>query len=378
MTDGGKMSGIFLRAASLGLVLLLSACTLPRGAAIEAEIAKADATAEADFAVEQVTRENVVHLQNWPRTGGGPGYRWFEARRVPQSSRIRAGDEITLTIWDNQANSLLASAGQKRSDISRLQVSPGGTVFVPYVGDVKISGMTTQEAREYLQDRLDPIAPSAQLQLQLEVGSGNKVDLVGGVRAPGSYPLADQNQTLLSLIAQGGGIDPGLRHPIVQLIRDGKTYRIPAKQLFADAGKNVTLRGRDQVVVVEDDRYFIALGATGREQQIAFEREEITALEALSLAGGVNDSRADLKGVLILREYSARDLRRDRSGPSREQTIFVLDLTSADGLFAARKFQIHPGDTLLATESPITSVRTIFGLIGSVLGIANAANNASD
>ncbi|WP_246525275.1 polysaccharide biosynthesis/export family protein [Thalassovita aquimarina] len=371
------MPGKFLSLATLGMILFLSACSLPRGAAIEAEIAKADAS-ETGFTVEQVSRDNIAHLQNWPRTGNHQGYRWFAARRGPLSSRIRAGDELTLTIWDNQTNSLVTDSGQKWANISKLQVAPAGTVFVPYVGDVKISGMTPQEARELLQVRLDTIAPSSQLQLQMSAGSGNRVDLVSGVQKPGSYPLPDQNQTLLSLIAQGGGIIPTLHHPIVQLIRDGQTYRIPAEQLFADASKNVTLRGRDKVIVVEDDRYFIALGATGREQQIAFKQEEITALEALSMTGGVNDRRANLKGVLVLREYREQDLREDQSGPSRQQTIFVLDLTSAGGLFAARNFQIYPGDTLLATESPITSVQTVFGLIGSVLGIANAADNVAN
>lgn len=356
-------------------VFLLGACTLPRGAAIDSEIAKVDTDSAQNFAVEQVSRASLDRLQSWPRTGGHTGYHWLEARRGPLAQRIRPGDQLTLTIWDNQIDSLVTDTGQKRTDVSQLQVSPSGEVFLPYVGDVKVSGKSPQAARALLQEKLDSVAPASQVQLSLNLGSANRVDLVSGVRAPGSFPLPDQNQSLLSLIAQGGGIDPNLRHPIVQLQRDGRTYRIPAKVLFADPSKNVTLRGRDQVVVVEDERFFIALGATGSEQEVTFKREQITALEALSMIGGVKSDRANLKGILVLREYTAAQMKQDpRNGPRKPQTIFVLDLTSADGLFAARNFQLHPGDTLLATESAVTSVRTVFGLIGSALGLANAVN----
>jgi polysaccharide export outer membrane protein len=51
--------------------------------------------------------------------------------------------------------------------------------------------------------------------------------------------------------------------------------------------------------------------------------------------------------------------------------VFTIDLTSADGLFAARRFQINPEDVVLATESPVTSVNVVFNLIGAALGIAN-------
>jgi len=73
----------------------------------------------------------------------------------------------------------------------------------------------------------------------------------------------------------------------------------------------------------------------------------------------------------VLRDYSAKAVRADTKGPNQQQVVFTFDLTSADGLFAARKFQINPKDTVLATESPVTAVQTIFRLLGSVVGISN-------
>ena len=359
---------------ALTLVSLVSACTLPRGAAIQSEITQSQDAEDATFAVEPVTQDSVARLATWPATGWEGHYHWFSSPRGPADSRIQTGDVLNLTIWDTQENSLVTNAGEKRANVNALEVSPSGEVFVPYIGEVRVAGLSPISARKYIQKEMEMIAPSAQVQLQMVAGPVNTVDVVGGVANPGSYPLPNRNYSLLSLLAKAGGIDKSLRNPLVRLIRNGKTYEIPADALFEDASKNVVLRGKDQVIVVKDERYFIALGAAGSEQQVFFAQERISALESISLIGGLNDARANPKGILILREYPAAALRTDGTGPSKQQTIFTLDLTSAEGLFAARNFQINPNDSVLATESPVNSVRTIFGLIGSAFGLVNAAN----
>ena len=91
--------------------------------------------------------------------------------------------------------------------------------------------------------------------------------------------------------------------------------------------------------------------------------------------GGLEANRANPEGVLILRDYKAGDLTPGMDGPDMQQVVFTLDLTSADGLFAARQFDIHPGDTILATESPVNAVRTILGLLGNVVGFGNTVSN---
>ena len=164
----------------------------------------------------------------------------------------------------------------------------------------------------------------------------------------------------------------------MRLTRGGSSYAIPAEQLYASAAKNTTLRPRDTIIVEEDQRSFTALGASGTEDLIYFPKAELTALEAISLMGGLSDSRADPKGVLVLREYRHLDVRLDGSGPNLAQVIFTFDLTSADGLFAARNFQINPQDTVLATESPVTQAQTIFSLFGTSLGLARQVTTVTN
>lgn len=129
------------------------------------------------------------------------------------------------------------------------------------------------------------------------------------------------------------------------------------------------------MVVEADTRTFTALGATGTENLITFPTEQLSAMQALALIGGINDTRADPQGILVLREYKNGHVRHDGNGPPHTQTIFTIDLTSADGLFAARNFMINPGDSVVATESPITAARTVFGVIGSLFGLRNQVTN---
>lgn len=358
---------VFSAAVLLGLT---NACSLPRGAALQSEVLAGSKDEDADFGVMPVTRENLATLQSWPATGGG-GHSWPNAGRTGGALTIKPGDTLDVVVWDSQQNSLLTTGTQKTVDIKGLQVAPDGTIFVPYIDEVNVSGMTTDQARDAIQTKLKPIVPAAQVQVGVAPGNGNTVDLVSGVANPGRFPLVDRNYTILSLISQGGGISPGLRNPVVRLQREGQSYTIPAEQLLANPALNTVLRGGDRVVVQQDERYFVALGATGKEELTYFPKEEVSALDALSLIGGLSDARADLKGVLVLREYSAKALRSDGSGPDKRQMVFSFDLASVDGLFAARSFQIHPKDVVLATESPVTKVNSIFNLLGASLGIAN-------
>ncbi|MCA0920379.1 polysaccharide biosynthesis/export family protein [Pseudooceanicola nanhaiensis] len=358
-----------------GLSLGLASCSIPRGAALQREITR---EADAEFPnveVVPVSRASAPVLAQWPQSGWKGGYNWLARGGGSNSSVIRPQDRIDLIIWDNSTNSLLTSETSKAAEMPGLLVSSDGTIFMPYVGPVRISGMSPEEARRTLQEKLNPVLQDAQVQLAFTAGQGNSIDLVSGVSTPGTYPLPHRNYTILSALSQGGGISTTLRNPVVRLQRSGATYAIPAKALFEDASKNIVVRGGDQIVVEQDDRYFTALGATGVEELIYFDRQSINALEAMSMMGGLNDNRADPKGILILREYPSSVLRFDGTGPSKQQVIYTVDLTTADGLFGARNFSVNPGDTVLATESPVTSIRTIFGIVGNLVGVSNSVSD---
>ena len=340
----------------------LSGCTLPRGAALQSEVLKAESSEAAGFAVYPVSRDLLPRIASWPATGG------FEARKWPKHSRgavdpiIAAGDQVVITVWESDENALLAPPSQKETVLQTMTVSGAGDIFMPYIGKIRIAGMSPGHARDTLQERLSALIPSVQVQL---------ASLIGGVRNAGSFPMQTRDLTVMQLISMGGGVPESIKNPQVRLVRANSYYAISLDRLYAEPDLDTTLRGGDKVFVEEDKRFFLALGAAGNENQIPFNNEQMTALDAVTLAGGLSDARADPKGVLILRQFAPEDVAPPGgNGPEDTRVIFTLDLTTADGLFSAGRFQIMPRDLVLATESPVSSTRTILGLLAASAGIA--------
>ncbi|WP_338048919.1 polysaccharide biosynthesis/export family protein [Rhodobaculum claviforme] len=356
-----------------GLVLLAGCATLPRSAAVQGEILRNSTSDTRDIAVVQVTRAGLGAIGRWPASVGSGGQdtgSWLPRSAGPDSPVIRPGDSISLTVWDNDPSSLLTPEGAKQVRIEALPVSPQGTIFVPYLEEVVVNGQTPDQARRRIQEQLDAILPSAQVQLILGAGRRSSVDLLGGVGTPGSYPLPDRNFSVLNLIAAGGGV-AGLENPQVRLTRDGRVHRIALERLQDDPRLDTILRGGDSVSLEEDRRRFIALGAAGQQNVIPFGRGQVTALEAVSMIGGVSGDRGAPGGILVLREYAPAAVDPEGvRGPDRDRVVFALDLTTADGLFSARNFTIAPDDLVLVTEAPVTSLRTILGLVGQGFGVA--------
>ncbi|RVT85373.1 polysaccharide export protein [Rhodobacteraceae bacterium CCMM004] len=364
-----------MRAARLLTILLIAAVAscgpLPRGAAVRGEIER-DTIDTAGYAYYPVTRALLPTLDAWPAVNVERSYGWPKAGGGSIGRILAPGDVVGITIWESSENSLLTSAGARNANLGSMVISPRGTVFLPYAGEVRIAGMAPDRARSVLQARIDSIAAAAQVQLSAQAGRSNSVDLVSGVASPGTFPLTDRNTSVLSLISQGGGIPPTMRNPRVKLQRGHKIFATSVDRLYDNPALDSVLRGGDKVIVEEDERYFLALGATGTEKIVYFDRDYVTALEAISMVGGILDSRADPEGILVLREYPRAALGAGLRGPREQRVVFSIDLTEADGLFSAKNMQIYPQDVVLATESPVSTLQVALGLIGTTFGLANA------
>ena len=359
--------------AVTGLALVLTACSqLPGGAPLSSDILQDAQEADADFAVYAITREFLPTLARWPVTGAQLTDRWIGASQGAATQRLQPGDRLSLRIWDSSDDSLLTPLNQKDVQLQDITIGPDGTIFMPYVGQVSVRGMTPDLARQKLQSELEIVVPSAQLQLELTEGRNNAVDLVSGVNRPGSYPLPDRNFTVTALIAAGGGIPANLNNPQVRLVRGGRIFGTSVAKLLQNPALNTRLMGGDQVHIRPDDRTFLSFGATGREDLHLFPKDTLSAMEAVALIGGLQDNRADPKGLLILRDYANTP---GKTGPEKERVIFTLDLTSADGLFSAGRFQVHPGDLVMATEAPINDAVTLTSIFGNLFSTLNRAQN---
>lgn len=355
----------------------LAGCGLPRGAGFQSEVlaaSNANTAAEGeepiyDFAVYEVTRDTLPVIGAWPVTGAR-SLPWPAMQEQPASLMLAPGDTVQLTIWDAEENSLLAGAGQRVTALQPAQVSSNGRIFVPYIGELRISGMAPSTARARIEEELVRTIPSAQVQLVVEPGRANTANLSSGVAAPGLYPLPDRNFKILDLFSQAGGPRPDIVSPQVRLVRNGRTFGVPFERLLNQPQLNVAVQGGDRIYVVDDDRKFITLGATGSQSLFDFPETDLSALEAIALIGGVNAGSANPEGLLILREYAPSAVKDGISGPPKERVVFTIDLTSADGLFSAGRFMLEGDDLIYGTESVLGPALTLVGLSNTLTSLA--------
>ncbi|WP_424941094.1 polysaccharide biosynthesis/export family protein [Aliiroseovarius sp. S253] len=349
---------------------ILASCGAPRGAAIQSEIVGGDAESRSDLAVYNVSKATLPAISRWPAPNTDGNYSWPSRGAAAADKPIRPFDRVDVTVWDSEESSLLSTPNQNTVQMQNMQVSAGGTIFLPFVGTVHIAGMPHSAARARIQRKYVEVIPSAQVQLNVTQGTRGTVSVVSGVARPGPITMDDPSFTVLNAIASAGGPDKNLDNPAIKLIRGSKTYLRPLGQVMANASYDTYLQPGDKLAVESDRRYFRSLGAASKEALIPFAKSEISALDAMSLIGGLSDARANPKGILILREYPQSAVRQDDRGPDNARSVFVIDLTSADGLFSAGKFKIHSKDTVLVTESSVAAASTLVGLLRQLTGIA--------
>jgi polysaccharide export outer membrane protein len=356
--------------AGLGLV---AACTLPRSGPTAGEILSASRAVETGLLIVPVTPGVAAAARVEDPLGFGGD---FTGAGLVSAEQIAAGDTISVTVWENVDTGLLAGVGQRVAVLEELQVDESGQIFVPYAGRIEAAGRGPDDLRRTITDALAAQTPDPQVEVRRVAGDGAMVSVVGGVGSPGVYPIEPATRRLSGMLAQAGGV--ALEPDVVQvrLQRGGRSGTVWLEDLYDTPAYDVALRPGDRIVVEADRRAFTALGASGVQARLPFTERDMSALEALAAAGGLDGRAADPTGVFIFREESepvARAIsgRGDIVGPQR--VAYVLDFTRAEGLLAAREFVIRDNDTLYVTEAPIAAWSRVIGIAGSAISLGSSA-----
>ena len=176
---------------------LFAGCSLPRGAALTSEVLSEQKKDDPTFQVVTVDRATMAKLASWPKPGSVGASGWIGAQRGPESQIIRSNDRVTVTIWDSQENSLLTPAGAKIVTIPEMGVSSSGTIFMPYVGNILVRGLTPPEAPA-------PWVTAAAALLGVGAHLANAVPDLDRDRADGSAGVVDRlGPSLATVVALG-------------------------------------------------------------------------------------------------------------------------------------------------------------------------------
>ena len=374
-----RMSHTAKAIALFASVAVVASCGLPRSGPNKREIFAGSVEAKGDAHIVTVTPAVTRATAVQPSFGFSQSFR---NAGVVASDMISAGDTISITVYENVKDEpLLGNTGQRVSNLSEIQVDGQGYIFIPYAGRIKAAGQTQEGLRDTISRKLEDQTPDPQVSVSRAPGDGSTVSISGQAGSNGVYPIEASTRTLATMLAKSGGvtIDPGIA--IVRVTRGGSTGKIWLKDLYENPALDIALRAGDNIVIEEDSRKFIALGATGAQSMVPFESETMSALEAIATVGGLATMSADPTGVFVLRDESediARAVlgRNDLVGDQR--IVYVLDLTEPTGLFEARDFMIRDGDTLYVTEAPFVqwqkTLGAITGTTAAATGLADTAN----
>ncbi len=201
---------------------------------------------------------------------------------TPKGYILSAGDEIFINVWGDSELNL------------KLKISPEGTVLIPNLGPVAISGLTVERAENKLRQELGRIMttlsdgePNTHVSVSLSQIRSIKVNIVGEVVAPGTYTLPSFATLFNALYAAGGVNDIGT-------LRNIKVFRNSRKVAELDVydyllnGKyntNIRLEENDMIMVGPYEQLIVVDGEVKRNRIFELKKGE-TLQQLLDMAGG--------------------------------------------------------------------------------------------
>lgn len=112
------------------------------------------------------------------------------------SYQIRPGDEIEILVWERPNFNTTTT------------VSGLGTITVPLVGEMNVSGLTHEELeRELIEELSEFIRGDINLTLSIRNTDNMMVSVFGMVNRPDNYPIIDQTSVFRILSTAGGPLE---------------------------------------------------------------------------------------------------------------------------------------------------------------------------
>ena len=301
----------------------------------------------------------------------------FTSAGVVGPDTIRPGDVLSISIWENVEEGILAKAAAPAL-LNEVQVDGAGFIFVPYAGRIQASGNSPEAVRRIITQKLEQQTPDPQVLVSRVAGDGATVSITGSVGGQGVFPIERPTRKLGAMLASAGGVSVPVESAVVKVIRGDRSGQIWYQDLFDHPELDIALRNGDRILVEQDSRAFTVLGATGAQTRVKFEAQTLSAIEALAQVGGLVPTQADPTGIFVFRnepaEIASQVLgRTDLIGAQR--LVYVLDLTEPNGMFMARDFLIRDNDTVYVTEAPYVQWAKLITAITTTAGAASAVGN---
>ena len=172
------------------------------------------------------------------------------------SYRLYRGDTVAIkAVGFDSGGADAGDAKLSGSGIDGFTVGIDGYVQLPFIGNVKMEGLTLDEAKEVLMESLTQYLRIPDLSLLITSYGPRKVYVMGEVAHPGLVNLSIDNMNAYAALASAGGWTSHGRSTRTQIIRviDGTMYyrRLDMKQYIKkhDLTQNVMVEDGDIIYV---------------------------------------------------------------------------------------------------------------------------------
>jgi polysaccharide export outer membrane protein len=288
----------------------------------------------------------------------------------PKPYTIGPSDIIGVVVYDHPE--LLPGAGtviSQQADPTGISSAPGfivgadGQVFFPFIGRVKVEGLTESEASDLFRERLARYLKEPQVTVRITSFRSRRAYVEGEVRVPGTQIFTDVPMTLPEAINRAGGITAAGDRSFVTLTRGNQSTLINLMQL-QEAGINpnqILLESGDLVTVRsrEDSKVFV-MGEILRPSALLMRNGRLSLNEALGEAGGPNLNTANTGQIYVIRNTA-----------EGTPAIFHLNASAPTALALAETFPLRPRDVVYIDPVPLVNWNRVISLI---LPSANVLN----
>src|SRR5713226_8622446 len=216
------------------------------------------------------------------------------------SPRLRANSNVRLGIGD-----LIEISVFGVPDLAtKTRISGSGDIYFPLIDYVHIADLTTDEAQELIQKRLEDggFVRGPHVSIFVDESASQAITLVGEVVRPGAYPAIGERRLFDLISAAGGLTDKAGRNVTIE------HHGNPGQKVELQLSANLTEDTQDNVDVLPGDTIIVSragivyvVGDVNRPSGFRIEDNTLTVLTALALVGGGTRTSA-LSKTRILRE----------------------------------------------------------------------------
>lgn len=288
---------------------------------------------------------------------------------TPSDYRVGPGDVLTVTIW-NQPELMLM--GTTNTEGAGRVVRPDGSIFYPFAGVVMVTGLTLDEVRSTLTQRLSKILQSPQLDVSVSRYGSQKVYLGGAFKRSQPLEITTVPLSLTEAIGRGEVSTTDADLSGLVLKRDGVSYPINIESLGLNnaTASRIFLKHNDELYIPYNDRRKVFLmGELQQQRSLPFKTTGISLADALSSAGGLRQETSKSEAVYVIRDTSPA------GRPGAVTTIYTLDSDSPTALALSSSFQLKPSDVVYVGTAQISRWNRFLSQLFPSASLINSSQN---